>query len=211
MGATVSATSSGCKEARGAGRGGGYGDGQPAEARRIVARASRRLRGPLGHLQHPIVVVLVGVVVLWTWHMPSMYEAAPRRDVVHAVEHASFLRAAALFWSVVLASGRRHRAPRPVAVLVVFVTGVQSTALGAVLVFASAVLYPTQTAGAPAWGLSPLDDQRLAGALMWVPPAIVYIVVMAVLLGRWFSEMPPASPPESTGGGDSPVLIGGRR
>ncbi len=160
-------------------------------ARRSVVRASIRLRGPGHRLQHPLVVGLVGVLVLWTWHMPSLYEVALRHAAVHALEHATFLVAALLFWAVVLTSGQRRGAPRPVAVLLVFATGVQSTALGAILVFASGVLYPEQTAGATAWGLSPLEDQRLAGALMWVPPAIVYIAVMAVLLARWFSEMPP--------------------
>ena len=168
--------------------------------RRIVARVSGRLRGPAHRIRQPVVVALAGVLVLWTWHMPSLYEAALRHDAVHALEHASFLVAALLFWSVVLASGHRRGVPRPVAVLLVFVTGVQSTALGAVLVFATSILYPAQTAGAGAWGLSALEDQRLAGALMWVPPAVVYIAVMAVLLARWFSEMPPASSPD--GGND---------
>ena len=180
----------------------------PARLRRVVGQSSRRLRGPVHRLEHPVAVGLTGVLVLWTWHMPSLYEAALRQDAVHALEHASFLGAALLFWSVVLTSGRRRGVSRPVAVFLVFVTGVQSTALGAVLVFASTVLYPAQTAGAPAWGLAPLEDQRLAGALMWVPPAIVYIVVMAVLLGRWFSEMPPASPPEAADERAEPVLIG---
>ncbi len=179
-----------------------------ARPRRIVARVSGWLRSPAHRLQQPLLVALAGVLVLWTWHMPSLYEAALRHDAVHALEHVSFLVAALLFWSVVLASGHRRGVPRPVAVLLVFVTGVQSTALGAILVFASGVLYPQQTAGATAWGLSPLDDQRLAGALMWVPPAILYIAVMAVLLTRWFSEMPPASPVEPADDSAAPVVAG---
>ena len=177
----------------------------PAVPRRTLVAATSRLRGPVHRFQHPVVVGLVGVLVLWTWHMPALYEAALAHDAIHALEHASFLVAAVLFWSVVLVSGHRRGVPRPVAVLLVFVTGVQSTALGAVLVFATGVLYPAQTAGATAWGLSPLEDQRLAGALMWVPPAVVYIAVMAVLLARWFSEMPPASPAD--GGNERPEPV----
>jgi len=128
--------------------------------------------------------------------MPALYEAAVAHEPVHVLEHASFLGAALLFWSVVFASGTHRGLPRPVAILLVFASGVQSSALGAVLLFASSPLYPVHGEGAGAWDVSPLADQQLAGALMWSPPALLYIVVMGWLLVRWFDEMEPASAPD---------------
>jgi putative membrane protein len=109
------------------------------------------------------------------------------------LEHASFLGAAVLFWSVVFASGTRRGLPRPLAIVLVLANGVQGSALGAVLLFASTPLYAVHRAGASLWDVSPLSDQQLAGALMWAPPMFLYIVVMGWLLVRWFAEMEPAS------------------
>jgi putative membrane protein len=126
--------------------------------------------------------------------MPSLDEGALRHDALHVAEHVSFLGAALLFWSVVLGSGARRGAARPVAALLVFANGVQGTALGAVLLFASAGLYPVHAPGVRAWGTSLLEDQQLAGALMWGPPALLYLLVIGWLLFRWFAEMEEAAP-----------------
>ncbi len=177
--------------------------GLPAGGRDLVRQsglrgpnARSRLRGTAHALANPVVVWIIGALALWAWHMPALYEAALAHEPVHVLEHASFLGAAVLFWSVVFASGTRRGLPRPVAIVLVFATGVQSSALGAVLLFASSPLYPVHGAGARVWDVSPLSDQQLAGALMWSPPALLYIVVMGWLLVRWFDEMETASEPD---------------
>lgn len=171
--------------------------GLPARGREAVrdARAGR-FRGTARALLNPLVVWIIGTLALWAWHMPTLYEAALAHEPVHVLEHASFLGAALLFWSVVLSSGTRLGLPRPVAIVLVFASGVQGSALGAVLLFASTPLYGVHEAGARVWDVSPLADQQLAGALMWSPPALLYIVVMGWLLVRWFDEMEPASAPD---------------
>ena len=177
--------------------------GLPAGGRDLVRRSGLRgpnaqsgVRGAAHALANPVVVWTIGTLALWAWHMPSLYEAALVHEPLHVLEHASFLGAAGLFWSVVFSSGARRGVPRPVAIVLVFASGVQSSALGAVLLFASTPLYAVHEAGARAWGVSPLSDQQLAGALMWSPPALLYIVVMGWLLVRWFDEMAPASAPD---------------
>ena len=170
--------------------------GLPQGGRDAVRRAgSGGMRGAAHFLTRPVVVWAVGVLALWAWHMPSLYEAALSHDALHVAEHASFLGAALLFWAVVLnSSARRGPAARPIAALLVFANGVQGTALGAVLLFASTALYPVHAAGTRVWGTTPLEDQQLAGALMWGPPAFVYLVTIGWLLFRWFAEMEPAYP-----------------
>jgi putative membrane protein len=158
--------------------------------------AQAGLRGTADALANPVVVWIIGTLVLWAWHMPALYEAALAHEPIHVLEHASFLGAAALFWSAVFASGTRRGLPRPVAIVLVFASGVQGSALGAVLLFASTPLYAMHGEGARVWDVSPLADQQLAGALMWAPPSLMYIVVMGWLLVRWFDEMEPASAPD---------------
>ncbi len=171
--------------------------GLPGRARDGVRHAATgSLRRPVGLLWHPAIVWGAGTVVLWAWHMPALYEAALSHDALHALEHATFLGTAILFWSVVLGSSSRRGVPRPIAVVVVFATGVQSSALGAVLLFATNPLYPVHAAGARLWERALLEDQQLAGALMWGPPALLYLVTMGWLLVRWFSEMDESSASE---------------
>jgi putative membrane protein len=122
-------------------------------------------------------------LAMWAWHLPAFYEAAVESLPLHIVEHLSFLVTAVLFWNVVLdaAVDRFKR------VALVFGTALQSGALGVVIAFAGSVIYTSHVASAPDWDLTPIEDQQLAGAIMWVPPGIVYLVVMLALLARALS------------------------
>ena len=154
-------------------------------------------RGAARAALNPLVVWTAGAVVLWAWHVPALSEAALANPAVHVLEHASFLGAALLFWSVVLASGARplrsghggRRVSRPAALLLVLASSLQSSALGLVLLLGSTALYPAHAAGASVWDVSLLGDQRVAGGLMWGPPTFLYVVVIGWLVVRWFAEM----------------------
>jgi cytochrome c oxidase assembly factor CtaG len=67
----------------------------------------------------------------------------------------------------------------------VFATMVHTGLLGALLTLAPRVFYPVQTADAPLFGLTQLEDQQLAGLFMWVPGGLIYLVAGIYLLGRW--------------------------
>ena len=165
---------------------------------------------------NPLVVWTVGTLALWAWHVPVLYEAALDHDAVHVLEHASFLGAALLFWTVVLGSGAQplrsghagqplrsdRGVSRPVALLLVLASSLQSSALGLVLLLGSTALYPVHAAGAKAWEVSLLGDQHVAGGLMWGPPTFLYAVVIGWLVVRWFAEMEDAP--------SDRVLLGGR-
>lgn len=164
--------------------------GLPVRARRAaVGVRGERTRPVRDALVNPVVVWTLGTLALWAWHMPTLYDAALRHQAVHAVEHVCFLGTALLFWSVVLHSGGRRRLPRPMAALLVVASSVQGSALGAVLLFAGRPLYSPHLAATTAWGMTPIQDQQLAGGLMWGPPALLYVVVLGWLLVRWFDEM----------------------
>lgn len=139
-------------------------------------------------LTAPLLVWILHVGSLWVWHLPVLYEAALRSEPLHALEHLSFFLAALLFWSLIIPSGR-PRMPYPARLGYVFVTALQSGALGALLTFASVPLYSVHAAGARAWGLSAMQDQQLAGVIMWIPAGVVYLACMSLLFVRWMRSM----------------------
>ena len=129
------------------------------------------------------VVFGLHALALWAWHLPSLYDAAVDSLPLHLLEHASFLVTAVLLWKVVL-DGTIDRFRR---LALVFGTALQSGALGAVIAFAGSLIYRAHVATAPDWDMTPLEDQQLAGAIMWIPPGIIYLGVMVGLLARALS------------------------
>ena len=130
----------------------------------------------------PIPIWIAATAVVWAWHLPEFYDSALASNPLHALEHVSFLVTSVLFWAFVMSEAS------PLArVGLTFATALQSSALGAVLAFASRPLYGSHLRSAASWGMTPLEDQQLAGAVMWVPPGVIYLAVMIVLLYRWFT------------------------
>ena len=70
----------------------------------------------------------------------------------------------------------------------VFGTAVHCSALGALLTFSKVLWYPAYAGTTAAWGLTPLEDQQLGGAIMWVPSGLVFITIAMALTGRWLAE-----------------------
>src|SRR5207244_1096142 len=133
---------------------------------------------------HPLSTWLMATVVLWVWHVPSLYQAALERQSVHVLEHAAFLVTAMLFWWTALQPSGPRRLPRGADVMYVFTGALQSGALGALLVFGAAPIYPFYVGRTSAWGLTPLQDQQLAGVLMRVPRCVSYVAASSSLFVR---------------------------
>lgn len=163
--------------------------GLPAGARERVATVVKgpRFQASWRAVTNPFVLLVAHGVVLWAWHVPALFEAALGSEAVHAVQHFSFFVTAALFWWA-LVHGRYGRAGYGVAVLYVFATATQSGILGALLTVDRRLWYPTHEARTRALGLAPLEDQQLAGLIMWVPTAILFLVLALALFSAWLGE-----------------------
>jgi putative membrane protein len=163
----------------------------PVPARRTVRALERHgwTRAVTAVLTRPVVVLVLHITALYLWHLPTFYQAALSNDTIHALEHACFFGTAWLFWWLVIDEKGRRKLGNGAAVLFVFLAGFASGALGALLTFAPTALYPLQALGARGWGLTPLEDQQLAGLIMWVPAGVVYVLTAAVLFLKWMSEM----------------------
>lgn len=160
----------------------------PRPARRRLGgwwRRRRRLRAGWHALTGPPAAWALHAAATWLWHLPGPYQAALASDVVHLAEHLGFLLTALLFWRVLPGSGVRARLHPAVAVLYLFGFTLQGGILGALMTFAGEPWYPVYAATAPAWGLTPLEDQQLAGLVMWIPSGLVYAVAALVPLFWW--------------------------
>lgn len=135
----------------------------------------------------PLNAWILEAAALWLWHIPFLYQATLRSDWVHAAQHISFLATAVLFWSALYGVGRSAMS-YGAATLYVFGTAVHCSALGALLTFSRVLWYPAYAGTTGTWGLTPLEDQQLGGAIMWVPSGVVFIVVALALMARWISE-----------------------
>jgi putative membrane protein len=135
----------------------------------------------------PFVAWLIHAVVLWTWHLPVLFQATLDSEFIHALQHASFLGSALLFWWAVL-HGRQRAMGFGVAVLYMFTTALHSGLLGALLTFARTLWYPIYSDTTQPWGLSPIEDQQLGGLIMWIPAGVVYIIAGLALFAGWLRE-----------------------
>ena len=128
-------------------------------------------------------------VLFWAWHTPAAYGWALSNDAVYWVMQATLLVTATVFWmSVRVASA-------PAAVLGLLITMVQTGLLGALLVFMPDAIYAPHWLTTAAWGLTPLEDQQLAGLIMWAPAAGVYLGAALLILGRSIGPDAPEARP----------------
>jgi putative membrane protein len=130
-------------------------------------------------LTRPVIATALHAVALLAWHVPILFDSALRDENVHTWEHITFFVSALLFWSAMF---RRYTAPAFAAflVLVVFVV---CGMLGAVLALAPAPLYAYGEA-ALLWNLTTLQDQQIAGLIMWGPAGAAYMAPFVALGAR---------------------------
>ena len=160
----------------------------PRDARRSIGRVVRRPTVQwVWHTGTRMDVAwIVQAVVLVLWHLPALYQRSLVSEWVHAVQHLSFLGTAVLYWwSLFETPAARHH--RGAAVLSLFLTSLYTGALGALITFAGAPWYPSYDSAA-AWGLTPREDQQLAGLVMWMPGGVAYLVAALALTARWLRD-----------------------
>jgi putative membrane protein len=138
-------------------------------------------------LTDPLIATVLHGVGLWAWHIPALYEAALASGRLHWLQHLSFFATALLFWWSLL-RGRARERGYGAAVIYLFATSLHTGFLGILLALARQPLYPVQTRTALEWGLTPLEDQQLAGLIMWVPAGLIYAAAALVLAGLWIAR-----------------------
>jgi putative membrane protein len=136
-------------------------------------------------LTNASVATFIHIVTILAWHTPSLFEAAIGNPLLHKLQHATFLITALLFWWSILNLPRRQFGA---GALHVFAAMMAMTLLGALLALSPKLWYSSYSS--PVFGLTPLEDQQLAGLIMWIPGCLTYAAAALALLAAWISPKP---------------------
>src|SRR5215212_422334 len=137
-------------------------------------------------LAFPVVTWIVFAAVMWGSHFSPLFNASLEQPLIHDLEHAVYLCAGLLFWwPAVGLDPSPWRMPHPVRAMYVFLQMPQNTFLAVTIMNSGAVLYPHYATLGRAWGPSVLEDQQLAGALMWITGDILFLTGLAAIVGGW--------------------------
>lgn len=125
-------------------------------------------------------------VVLAGWHLPPLYNAAMYYHEVHILQHLMFLVAAVIMWWPLLSPlPELPRLSYPGQMLYSFLMTLPMTIISIFIVYADHVLYPAYASAPRLWGLSPLEDQRLGGLIMWIPGGLFFYLLTSIVFFRW--------------------------
>ena len=156
---------------------------------RPATRRLQRLERAAGPLAHPVAAVVLYVAVMWLWHIPKLYDAALEHPVVHVFEHTCFMTAGLLYWWHFLSPIRSRVGMRGMApVAYMLTTKLLVGFLGIAITFAPDPLYAFYEHRPQIWGLTPDDDQSIAGAIMALEQTIVMGIALVALFVRALAE-----------------------
>ena len=151
---------------------------------RLARNAAVRRCGRV--LTHPVFAGVFFSATLLLWHTVAAYDLMMRNHSVHVATHLMFMVAAVLLWWPVLSpSALLARLSPGQGMLYLFLVQIPMQLLGAIITFADHPLYTWYVAAPRTWGLSPLDDQKLGGLLMWIPGNLWIWGAMSALFFRW--------------------------
>jgi len=175
--------------------------GLPRPIRRWVALV---LASPAGRrlarvLANPAMSGAAFFVAFWTWHVPALYDLALHSDFWHHVEHACLFATAVLFWRPVILPWPAQSAwPRWAMIPYLVLADLQNSVLAAVLTFSDRVIYAAYEAVSRSQGISALEDQAIAGVIMWVPGSLALLLpvlwIVATAMGAREPDLMRAAP-----------------
>lgn len=143
--------------------------------------------GAIRGLTHPFVTLPVWLATYAVWHVPAIYDAALRHHALLHLEHACYVVAGILLWWPVF-QDEPHDLPSGRRAAYVFAAFILASPLGFFLSFLPEPIYEFYEEAPRIWGLSPLEDQQIAGVIMTVSEAVVFFCVFALFLFRFFAD-----------------------
>jgi cytochrome c oxidase assembly factor CtaG len=164
--------------------GGALAWGLPRPLRRGLAGTWKSpLQSLWRRLTEPVTATAVQGAIMWAWHAPLLFDRALENFGWHVAQHACFFFSSLLFWWAMLHPRDRNFG---LSAVCLFVTSLIGGALGALMSLSSSPWYADYAAmGMTGIGLDPVDDQRLAGLIMWIPGGAVHGMTAVILFYKW--------------------------
>jgi putative membrane protein len=160
--------------------------GRPPPRREAPGEATARPRP--WWLRWPVATAVAFNVIWLGWHLPALFDRVPVSAAAAAAEYVLYLAAGMLFWLQVIGSRPWNAGAAPLRGAELLIgTLAADTILGMVLVFGSGVIYHSY-ANSAHHVMTVLDDQQLAGAVLWMGMLPPMIAAAVALLVRWLSD-----------------------
>jgi cytochrome c oxidase assembly factor CtaG len=158
----------------------------------VISGADARLQrfAFMRWLTQPAVAWIAFVAVFLFWHWASAFQWAAGSAAGELLEHVSIFVTAFLFWDVALSRTSHAQISYGARALYVMTAAVATDLPGVIMVFAPRAICTMPGENAYQWGITPLQDQQVAGLLMWVPANLAFFSVATWLFARWISDNP---------------------
>jgi putative membrane protein len=157
-------------------------------SRVIMRPATRRfhaLERRLGRLAHPVTFILLWFALLYLWHAPPLYEAAIQNPAVHALEHISFFAAGCLvWWPLIQPVPMRYKLVGLATFGYILAAKLGLGMLGLYLTWSQSLAYDYYATVPRIWGLTPIEDQNVGGAIMMLEQSLVLVTAFCILFVR---------------------------
>jgi putative membrane protein len=164
----------------------------------VIAR-SRVCRRCANLLLHPASAFLLFSVAMLCWHLPAPFQIALRSGYWHATEHGCFIAAGMIFWyPIVQPWPAMQRWSRWAFVPYLLMADAENSLLAAFMVFSGRLLYPFYAGVPRISGIPPITDQIVAGAIMWVPGSVLFLVPAIVIVMQALEPQALARPREGS-------------
>ena len=135
----------------------------------------------------------IGFVAIFIfWHWAAAFQWAARSMAGEILELATILAAAFLFWDVALSRTTHVQLSHGARALYLMTAAVATDLPGVIMVFSPRAICTMPGENAMRWGLTPLQDQQIAGLLMWVVANLVFFSIATLLFARWISDSQPS-------------------
>jgi putative membrane protein len=136
----------------------------------------------------PVILWIFFALTLWLWHFPQLYQAALLNRWIHDFQHICFFMVSCLFWRILLDPVHRFQLSTGLAILYVFTTSLHAMMLGAFMALSPKVWYRFYEGKTLSWNMDALEDQQVAGFIMWMPACSIYVLVTVFIFYQWMKK-----------------------
>lgn len=156
----------------------------------VTSRVFERLQrfAIIKQIMRPVAAWVLFVATFLLWHWPTAFQWAAMHETTILLELLSVFLAALLFWSVALSTRGQDWLSYGARALFVMTAAVVTDLPGVIMLFAPRAICVMPGENAPAFGIMPLEDQQIAGLLMWVPANLVFFGIATWLFALWISD-----------------------
>ena len=137
----------------------------------------------------PRITVPLFIGTLYAWHAPVLFTAALDNDAVHYLQHFTFFASAALFWWLIIGPAPvRSKLSYPQRLLYLLSVVTPTTVLASIITLSSSVIYDNYLGTPEHWAMTALEDQTMAGLILWIPGNALYLSALTAIFFTWASK-----------------------